>query len=307
VALFSRRPKAPATAPDPAFPYWDLLTADEFRALVRSAFAECGREVEAYADHVVDAHGSQYGLANLAATCHNDERGRKAWNDIVTRHVRAVTAAMGAPSPFESLTDAEVLDATYCRVMPTSDVLPTMSYAPELAPGISMAFNLDLPERVAYFTDDRVTHFGAEVLRAAGETNLKTVRVDERRSLERAGGRIDVVLGESLFIASLVLVLADFLRGDGIEFDPEIGVFVAMPYRHQLDFHVPRDITAIASVQLLAEFAAAGYRDSAGPVSPAVYWWRPQALERVSVVTDDGISIDIGPELGDVLTRIAER
>lgn len=302
--LFSRRPKVPATAPDPTFPFWDLRTADEFRALVRTSFAEAGSEVTVHAGHVVDAQGAQYGLANLAAACHNDDRGRKAWTEVVTKHVRTIVAAVAEPSPFDVLTDAEILRSTYCRVMPSADVLPTMSYVREITPELSVAFNLDLPERVAYFTDERVARFGAGALRAAGEANLRTVAIDDRKHLEQGGGHIEVLLGESLFVASLVLVLAEVLGGQRVEFDPDVGVFVAMPYRHQLDLHVPRDASAIPSLQLLAGFAAAGYRDSAGPVSPSAYWWRPDALERVSSIDDDGIRIEIGPELAATLNRI---
>ena len=79
-----------------------------------------------------------------------------------------------------------------------------------------------------------------------------------------------------------------------------------MPYRHQLDYHVPRDATAIPSLNLLAAFAAAGSRDSPGPLSPSVYWWRPHALERVSTVDDDGIKIEVRPELTDVLNQITK-
>lgn len=221
MALFSRRPKAPATAPDATFPYWDQPTADEFRALVRRAFADSGSEVEVYAGHVADSQGRQFGLSNLAAICHNEERGRRAWPELVARHVRTITAGMTKPSPFETLSVDDILASTYCRLMPTEDVLPNMSYADEIAPGLSLVFNLDLPETVLCFTDDNVARFGRETLRAAGTANLHNVRIDERTSVEDRGGRIEVLFGESLFTASVALVLGDVLRRDGVAFEPK--------------------------------------------------------------------------------------
>lgn len=306
VALFSRRSKSPSTAPDAAFPYWDQPTADQFRALVRASFAESGSEVEVFVDHVVDARGAQFGLGNLAAVCHNDERGRRAWPELVARHVRTIMAGVAAPSPFDVMSEEQILAATYGRVMPTEDVLPTMSYAREIAPGLSMVFNLDLPESVAYFTDEHVARFGYDLLLRTGKANLSAVTIDERTSLDHERGRVEVLLGESLFTASLILILEELLRRDHIELDPQIGAFVAVPYRHQLDFHIPRDADAIPSLQLLASFAAAGYRDSAGPVSPSAYWWRPHAIDRISVLSDDGIRIEVSPELTEILNQITE-
>ena len=308
MALFSRRPptpSTPSTPPDETFTYWDQETADEFRALVRTVFAEIGSEVQVFADHVVNADGTRFGLGNLAAVCHNDDRGRRAWREIVTDHVRRISAAMTATSEFETMSDADILAGTFCRVMPTAEVLAKMSYAIEVAPGVSRVFNLDLPQTVRYFQDEQVDHFGEDTLLAAGMANLRTVQIDDHERLEHNGGTVDVLMAESLFTASLILVLDEIVPRYGHTIDPELGVFVGMPFRHQLCFHVPRDETAAPSLHLLAGFAATGNRDSAGPVSPSVFWWRPQSLERISIPDDDGIRIEVGPELGDLLNRVS--
>ncbi|QGN59202.1 hypothetical protein [Nostocoides sp. HKS02] len=306
MALFSRRPRVPDTAPDDAFPYWSSIAAGEFRRMVRAAFAEVGREVQVFPDHVVDSQGTQFGLANLAASCHSDERGRKAWAQLVQEHVRRITSSMGGPSAFDQLDDEDVLSATYCRVMPTADLIPAMSYAEEIAPGLALVLNLDLPETVQYFMDEHIERFGRAALMAAGMKNLRTVREDKREALQHQGGSIEVLLGESVFTASLLLILDEVLDRHDFAIDPELGAFVALPNRNQLDFHVLRERSAVPSLQLLAGFAAAGYRDATGPLSPDVYWWRPGSIERVSRLSDDGVRIEVSPDLAERLDALPD-
>jgi hypothetical protein len=272
--------------------------------MVRNAFAEAGSEVTVYSDHVVDASGSQFGLANLAATCHNEESGKRAWPTTIRRHVISITASIGKQDEFDQLSDAEVLRSTYCRVMPKADLLPNMTYGKDVAPDIVQVFNLDCPETVRYFMDDRVVQFGSAALMDAGMRNLRAVQADAHETLEHSGGKIEILLGDSVFTASLILVLDEVVARYGHHIDAEIGAFVAIPYRNQLDYHIPHGATVVQSLQLLAGFAASGYRDSAGPVSPSAFWWRPGRIEQVSRVTDDGISIEVGPDLAEILNRL---
>ena len=110
-----------------------------------------------------------------------------------------------------------------------------------------------------------------------------------------------------MFTASLLLVFEHVLGRFGLTADPGLGAFVGLPNRHQLDFHVVADARAIPSLNLLAAFTAAGYRDSAGVVSPNVYWWRPSELRRISTLTPDGPRIEVDPELQSVLEALTRR
>jgi hypothetical protein len=307
MALFRRPPQVPDTVPDEAFPFWSGAQADEFRVLVRESFTRHGSEVVMHADHAVDGGGRQFGFGNLAGACHNDDRGRRAWPEIIDGHISSLLDTMDGPSPWETWSSAEVLSATFQRVVPTEDLLPWMSYAREIAPGLAQVFNLDLPTSVTYLTDEHVERFGAQELRAAGLANLRRVQADERHSLDHGGGHVDVLLGDSMFTASLLLVLDEVVARYGYRIDPELGVFVAVPFRHQLNFHVLADATVIPSLNTMTGFAAAGFRDSAGPVSPNVYWWRAGQLEQVSRSTPDGPVVEVGSELAAVLERLAGR
>jgi hypothetical protein len=292
---------------DETFAFFTTSQAALFRDLVRQGFAEAGLEVTAYADHVVDASGRVFGLGNVAAECHNDERGEGAWREITSRHTDRIVRATDAPSPFDTMTRAELYAATYPRLMSSQDLRQVqVTYAREVAEGIREVLNVDLPESVATFLDEHVERFGPhEDLRRAGLANLRTVTFDQHEVLEHQGGRVDILLGDSMFVASTLVVLADVLAGLGIPPPGPRGVFVAVPFRHQLAFHVLHDATAIPSLNVMAAFARAGYDDAPGPVSPDVFWWRDGVLERLTVNEPDGIRIEVGPELTDVLNELA--
>jgi hypothetical protein len=307
VKLFRRPAGTPSSAPDAAFLYWSSDQAQRFRALVRAAFAEAGVEATVYADYAEDARGRKFGLGNLAAGCHNANRGERAWRQIVHSHVRAILSGMDEQSPFETMPLSGIFAATYLRLMPAEDVLPNMSYARPVAAGLAEVFNLDLPATVAYFTDEHVRRLGYDALREAGLSNLSAVPIDEHQTLEHNGGTVEVLLGESMFTASLLLVIEHVLDRYGLNADPDFGAFVGVPNRHQLDFHVAADERAIPSLNTLAAFTAAGFRDSAGVVSPNVYWWRPSGLKRISTLTPDGPRIEVDTELQYVLETLTRR
>jgi hypothetical protein len=119
-----------------------------------------------------------------------------------------------------------------------------------------------------------------------------------------AGGTVDVLVGASVFTASLVLVVDEVVARYGYRVDPDVGLLVAVPHRHQLAFHVPSDGAVVAAMNALVRLAGAGYRDAPGAVSPDVYWWRPGRVERVSRATPDGARVEVGAELSRVLMRL---
>ena len=307
MAIFGNPQPGGGEARDETFPFFTTSQAALFRDLVRQGFAQAGLEVTAYADHVVDSSGRIFGLANVAAECHNDERGERSWREITTRHTDRIVRATDAPSPFDTMSRAELYAATYPRLMPSKDLRQVrVSYAREVAEDVSEVLNVDLPESVAMFLDEHVERFGPLAdLRRAGLANLRTVTFDQHEVLEHQGGRVDILLGDSMFVASTLVVLADVLAGLGLPAPGPRGVFVAAPFRHQLAFHVLQDSTAIPSLDVLAALARAGFDDAPGPVSPDVFWWRDGTLEKLTVNEPDGIRIEVGPELTDVLNELA--
>lgn len=305
MGLLRRRRPEPAE-PDAAFPFLTEIEGARLRELVRSAFAEAGREVTVHADHVVDSGGQTFGLGNLAGLCHGEGASERRWRKVIREHVDRLLRMADLPSPFDVLSREEILAGTYCRLVAAEDLMePMTGHARERAPGLFEVFALDTPEMVLFFGDDDVERLGpAEELRAAGMRNLRAVPIDDRDVLSRDGGTVHVLGGESMFVASTLLVLPELLARQELSPDPELGVFVAVPNRHQLDFHVLRDASALPSLQVLVSWALAGFDGAPGPLVPDVYWWRPGRIDRLTRMTDEGVAVEIGPELEDVLDRL---
>jgi hypothetical protein len=307
--LFGRRKAgAPSGPPDETFPFFSVDQAARFRDLARQGFAEAGLEVTVYADHVVDDAGRQFGLANLAAVCHNADKGEREWRGLTAHHAATIVRGTDEPSPFDTMARAELLAATYPRLVPAVDIaqLP-MRYAREVVDGVSEALFVDLPETVVAFNDDQVERWGPlEDLRRAAFANLREVRFDERQTLAAApeGGSFEVFLGESMFTASKLLVLDEVLDQVGVEVDPANGVLVAAPYRHQLALHPIRDVSVLMALKGLPLFARLGFQDGPGPVSPHVYWWRGGELRQVTRDDPDGAAVHVDEDLTEVLNRV---
>ncbi|MGI5127531.1 hypothetical protein ACQEVB_12035 [Pseudonocardia sp. CA-107938] len=294
---------------DDPFPFLSARQADTLRSLARDAFARNGLEVTVHPDHVVDGSGRVFGLRSLAVECSAAKKGE--WKRIVREGVRDIIAMTAEPSPFETLTAAEILAATYPRLMAGVDLPPTLNYALDVGGGLAEVMAVDLPDRVAYFPDDQVERFGHDALRDAAYENLRAVEADDHMDLTISGSdgdaRIRSLTGESMFIASLVLVLPTVLARHDSEPDPDLGAFVIVPDRYSLDVHVLGQGAPATALEHLATTARLGYEESGGDVSPFVYWWRPgRVLRRISDIQEDGrVATLVGDELEAALDRLA--
>jgi hypothetical protein len=307
MGLFRRGRRGPGSPPDEVLTFMPAEQANRLRALMRESFAEAGLEVTVYADHLVDAAGREFGVGNLARACHNDERGERAWPQIVRDHVGRVLRSLDAPSPFETFTPEQVRANTWPRLYEAANLSrpEDFRYATETAPGLVEVLNLDLPESVAFFTDDNVAQFGPyPVLRAAALANLRTLPVEEYQVLRDGEVSVHVLTGESLFVATLVLLLPEVLARYGEPVPERHGVLVATPFRHQLAFHPIRDASVLPSLTALARFADAGYTEGVGGISPHVYWWRDGELRQITTQHEDGIVIEMDDDFAEVLTEV---
>jgi hypothetical protein len=200
---------------DNPFPFLSDRQADTLRSLAGDAFAQNGLEVTVHPDHVVDGAGRVFGLRSLAVECSEAGTDERNWRHIVQEGVRDIIAIRDEPSPFETLTAAEILAATCPRLMAGDDLPPTLNYALDVGGGLAEVLAVDLPDRAAYFPDDQVERFGHDALRDAAYRNLRTVEADHHMDLTISGpdgdARIRSLIGESMFIASLVLVLPTVL------------------------------------------------------------------------------------------------
>lgn len=291
MGLFSRRPKD-TSPPDEALTFFTATEALEFRGLVREAFAEHGLEVQVHPDHVVDSAGREFGLWNAGATCRDGRRSR--WPVTVREHVRRVLVEADAPDPFEGLPPDVAHRTAYARLY-GSGWVPDLEDYPhrDFAPGLVEMLALDLPETVTVFGHEAAASAGGwERLRASGVANLRSLPVEQ---LERVpgdgGGSFTVLLGESVHTASRALLMPGLAAEVAGETVGEHGWLLSVPNRHQVVWHVVRDMSVVGALGGMARFAALGYED-AGPLSPHVYWWDGSGYEQLTQVVDGGIAVE---------------
>lgn len=294
---------------DASFTFFTVSQAQRFRALAQRTFAEAGAEVVLDGDDLVASDGRRFGLWNLAALCNGAAKGERGWAGLVQQHADTVLRATGMTTPAE-LSDDEVLARTYLRLMSTSNFTDEQragfTYARDLAGDLIEVLALDSPETVTMLRDEDVERVGAEALHAAGLERLVREPYDSYELARGDGGeRLHVVTGESVYVASKLLVLPDLLRrttGDG---EPPHGVLVAVPSRHQLAFHPVEDLAVVPSLQALVLGAAQGYAEDVGALSPYVFWWRGGTLTQLSYLEEDGTwGVDATGDFGDVLREL---
>jgi hypothetical protein len=314
MAWFGRRGQEPPPEggedPDEAFSFLTRAEAGRVRTLAQQAFAEAGIEVVVHADYLQAADGRQFGLSNLAANCHNAQGGPKSWPGIVSRHASSLLKAMDEEPKIADLDPADVLARTYLRVIGLSTLPPTwpamFGYARPVCGDMVELLALDFPETVTLLADEHVERFGVEELHAAGLRNLVQEPIDEIVTVTGEHEvTFQVALGSSVYLASKVLILRDVLRRHYGERDYPHGVLVCAPFRQQLAFHPITGANVIHAVQSMTGFASIGFTDSAGPVSPFLYWWTEGKLTQVSKRTDDGgLTIDATGEFGELVARL---
>ncbi|MEU5163286.1 hypothetical protein AB0G74_27265 [Streptomyces sp. NPDC020875] len=294
---------------DPEFSYLSAGEGTRFRSQVREAFAEMGLEVTVYADVVTDSAGRQFGLANLAAVLHNDDRGPRAWPELVRRHVGMVLRTMDAPSALDTLSTEQIRAQLYPRVLGAEGFDPeNFGYARRIAPGLYEIIALDLPESVMMLTDDALEPLGdLPYLRQQALYNLRGLPLEGHETVKGGDGlRFEVVIGDSFYTASRVLTLESVVREVTGETMTPDGALVAFPFRHQLAFHVIRDAGLIPALNAMTSFAASGFADTPGAISPYVYWWRDGTLTQLSAHDEDGegLRIVVGEEFQELLERL---
>lgn len=316
MGIFGRRRRDEATAqndaPDESFPFLTVGQATRIRSLAQQALAEHGYEVVIGPDHLVGADGTMFGLANLAAACHNAPKGEREWPEVVGTHVRVVVAAVRDAVPITELPRQDVLARTYLRavglsVLP-SDVEDRLRYARPVVGDILEVLVLDSPESVASLYDEHVAVFGLEDLKQAGLYNLLREPIGEVERLDVGDGvRIHIVTGESVYLASKMLVMTDLLSRVFGEREYPNGVLLTAAFRNQVALHPVDGPEVVGAVNCLAQFALNGFGDSVGPVSPFTYWWHDGGFTQLTESDGEGgVVVCIDEAFAEMLERLLE-
>jgi hypothetical protein len=296
--IFNRHPQPRQV--DEQLTYFTTAEADTFRELVRASFAEVGRDVAVYPDHVEDKTGTTFGLWNIGALCAREELSD--WADLIDDHVRRVTTPTRG---LDDLTSEELEASVYLQLVDARSVSEPdlLGYAREVAPGLLEVISIDLPDAVATPPEAELTARGRlQDLRERGRANLLSLLSGDLIGAETvdgdSGGRFIAVTGPSLFTASLALLLPETMEQFSGESDEGRGVLVAVPFRHQLLYRVVDGPAAARALDDMFEVARRRFMTNAGPVSPDVYWvrnhrWVPVTSmdgHKPKVVFDSGLA-----------------
>ncbi len=262
--------------PDGSLSFFTVQQADEFRRLVARSFAAVGRDVDVYSDRVVDRSGTTIGLWNIGALCLRADETE--WPQLIDEHVRLVATPARdlsdvTETEFASGLSLRLVDA---RTVPDPDGL---GYARVVAPGLLEVLSVDLGDAVATPSREELTSRGTIAgLVERGRANLRALLDSDtvRSGTVGDGGRFTAVRGESLFTASLALVLPETMERLTGEDDWGRGVLVAVPSRHELLYR-PIDAPDVRlALQRMLQAAFLGVQDEVGALSPDVFWVRKQ-------------------------------
>ena len=262
--------------------------------------------------HVAPPGGeeSDYGLLNLAQTCH--ATSRTEWPSTIREHF---------DNAFRSSRDAQEIDAkadsldnvrAWLKVrLYHTDYLSQMGGSGLVhrrpAEGLIETLVYDLPGSVRTVPPDHVRSWGlpeAELFRLG----LANVRSERPGPLVQSfdvgkGAVIRALVGDSFFTASHILFLEEHLGGT-----PEFGALVAVPHRHAALFYPISDLGVMAAVNSMIPIAFGMYQEGPGSLSPGIYWWRPGRLRLLPTkVTAQSITFSPPDEfVAEVLDRLPD-
>lgn len=267
---------------DGSITFFTVEQADEFRRLVAGSFAAVGRDVDVHPDRIVDRSGATIGLWNIAALCVRADEAD--WPQLIDEHVRLVAT----PSrEFSEVTEPELGAGLSLRLVDAASVPDpdALGYARTVAPGLLEVLAVDLGDAVATPSREELAGRGTvSGLVALGRANLRALLDSDSLRSGRVGenGTFTVVRGESLFTASLALLLPETMQRFSGDDDWGPGVLVAVPTRHELLYRPIDGADARVALQRMLEAAFLGFREEVGSLSPDVYWVRKQKWVQVS-------------------------
>jgi len=302
VGLFGggRRTRLDDGPMDEALAVLTVTQAARLRSLMRDSLARNGLEVTVHADHMVDDADREFGLDSLARSLAGGAVPARRWRAEVETHVRRLLAVADGPDEFDAPAE-QLLANTYLRLYDRAVTPVDADTGREVVTGVVELLALDLPDAVAVYPAEEVDRLGEVALRAAGWRNLRRVQADERVEIDG----VQVLMGESMHLASTVLLLPEVVLRTTGEADLSNGVLVAMPFRHQLLYHVPRDGRVTSALQTITRLAVSGYSDGVGPLCPHVFWWRGGEFLQLTEHNEDGtVALYLEGEFADLVARL---
>jgi hypothetical protein len=242
------------------------------------------------APHLREGH--RYSLRDLGHLCRQAPVER--WPEVVAGHFARLREAGRGGEGRE-----ELLRGTHARLLPedaiTPDLAGSMRYVRKAADGLVLAYALDQPTSVRILTDTDVERAGAKELAEAARANLMRVEVRHEEIPVEGGAVLHSLYGDSPFVASQALYLAQAAHRATGESLPAEGALVVVPTRHNLVYHPIADGSVVAAVNSLAGYAMRAHGDGPGALSPRLYWWHRGQLTSLTVIDDVERSFSVQP------------
>lgn len=298
-------------------PEWaKFFPPEEYREFLASVDAEMRRRSLSYefgdgTVHVAppDGEAADYGLLNLAQTCH--AAGREEWASTIREHF---------DNAFRSSQDSAELDAKagslenirpYLKVrLYHVDYLEQMGGGGMIhrvpAEGLIETLVYDLPGSVRTVPPDHPAKWGVETaeLFRIGLANVRAEPPPARQTFEVGKGAvIQALVGDSFFTASHALFLEEHLPGPA-----RFGALVAVPHRHAVLFHAIEDMRVMEAVNSMIPIAFGMYQEGPGSLSAGLYWWRDRTLTHLPTKVS-AQSISFSPPdafVQEVLNRVPD-
>jgi hypothetical protein len=299
-------------------PEWArFFTPDDYRDFLQAVDGEMRRRQLTYefgdgTVHVMPsgAENADYGLLNLAQTCH--ATGRADWEPTIREHF---------DNAFRSTRDSEELDAKSGSLDGVRACLKVRLYHTDYldqmgetglihrmpAEGLIETLVYDLPGSVRTVPPDHARKWGV-ALDDLFRIGLQNVRAEQPApALQKfdvgKGATLQALVGDSFFTASHALFLEDHLKPP-----PDYGAVLAVPHRHAVLFHPIVDMKVVGAVNSMIPIAFGMYQEGPGSLSPGLYWWKERRLTLLPTkVTAQSISFSPPAEfVNDVLDRVPE-
>ncbi|OIP29074.1 MAG: hypothetical protein AUK47_28360 [Deltaproteobacteria bacterium CG2_30_63_29] len=299
-------------------PVWaSFFTDEEYEAFLEEVEAEMIRrdldfEVEEGVVLVVLPGGSEtsFGLLNLAQLCNQLERER--WREAVQSHFDSMLVARADSEDLEEQSFEAVRSLLKLRVYPLEylDYESLELLWKPISEGMIGVLVYDLPMSVATVHPSHVERWGMD-LESLFELALLNVQafdpVETQRLVIEDGTLLDLLIGETFFAATHVLLLDEYF-GCG-----EYGALVSVPNRHLVIHHDIKDLSVVQALRTMSIVARHRFLEGPGSVSPHLYWMVPKGgagdMLRLPIEQDGEGSWEFTPPerfVEEVLNRLAE-
>jgi len=275
-----------------------------FHCEVYDAVAELGLTVASIDPGVVRLRsGRSLALLQLAQHCH--ARPRDEWSQLITDHLRRMTAHLDQIAEPYSMFDLRI------RLVPDTPAdagtLRQLGGRP-FVDGVVQVLAVDVDDAVRCVPTSEVAANGWDIDEAWASARLQTElleRPDEIHAIDIGGTDLVHVFGERPFTAGTVGVIADVIADDAHIGD--FGAIVSMPLCHSVLVHPIDDASVRFGIAGMIPITRQLFKQGPGSVSPHLYWWRDGSLEWIPTFFDGTISgVEFYPslELADIVADL---